>query len=207
MSESARMKAPHSCRAAGRCSPSRAVTTMSRRYSDGVNNNMRIAREEIFGPVMSVIGFKTADEAVPRSPTIRSMDWQGAVWSNNINVAHKVARPRCVSARMGINNYFGGDMTVPVRRLQTERQRAGQVHPRVSRLHRAEDHLDRIRLTRVACSGGCGHLRASLEIHVRLGIPGSNCRNANAVDDHGGFDESRAVASNGRIADYSLQAR
>jgi acyl-CoA reductase-like NAD-dependent aldehyde dehydrogenase len=78
---------------------------------DGVNNNMRIAREEIFGPVLSVIGFKDPEEAVAiANDSIYGL--AGAVWSNNINIAHKVARAVRVGT-MGINNYFGGDITVP----------------------------------------------------------------------------------------------
>jgi 4-guanidinobutyraldehyde dehydrogenase/NAD-dependent aldehyde dehydrogenase len=78
---------------------------------DGVNNNMRIAREEIFGPVMSVIGFRTPEEAVSiANDSIYGL--AGAVWSNNINTAHKVAAAVRVGT-MGINNYFGGDVTVP----------------------------------------------------------------------------------------------
>jgi len=78
---------------------------------DGVNNSMRIAQEEIFGPVMSVIGFKDAEEAVAiANDSIYGL--AGAVWSNNINTAHKVAAAVRVGT-MGINNYFGGDMTVP----------------------------------------------------------------------------------------------
>jgi 4-guanidinobutyraldehyde dehydrogenase/NAD-dependent aldehyde dehydrogenase len=77
----------------------------------GVNNNMRIAQEEIFGPVMSVIGFSDADEAVQiANDSIYGL--AGAVWSNNINTAHTVAAAVRVGT-MGINNYFGGDMTVP----------------------------------------------------------------------------------------------
>jgi len=78
---------------------------------DGVNNDMRIAQEEIFGPVMSVIGFKTAEQAVAiANDSIYGL--AGAVWSNNINTAHKVAAAVRVGT-MGINNYFGGDVTVP----------------------------------------------------------------------------------------------
>ncbi len=78
---------------------------------DGVNNRMRIAQEEIFGPVMSVIGFKEAEEAVAiANDSIYGL--AGAVWSNNINTAHKVAAAVRVGT-MGINNYFGGDVTVP----------------------------------------------------------------------------------------------
>jgi acyl-CoA reductase-like NAD-dependent aldehyde dehydrogenase len=78
---------------------------------DGVNNQMRIAQEEIFGPVMSVIGFDEAEEAV-RIANDSIYGLAGAVWSNNINTAHKVAAAVRVGT-MGINNYFGGDMTVP----------------------------------------------------------------------------------------------
>ncbi len=78
---------------------------------DGVDNNMRIARDEIFGPVLSVIGFRDAAEAVAiANDSIYGL--AGAVWSNNINIAHKVAAAVRVGT-MGINNYFGGDITVP----------------------------------------------------------------------------------------------
>jgi 4-guanidinobutyraldehyde dehydrogenase/NAD-dependent aldehyde dehydrogenase len=78
---------------------------------DGVNNGMRIAQEEIFGPVMSVIGFKDAEEAVAiANDSIYGL--AGAVWSNDFNTAHKVAAAVRVGT-MGINNYFGGDITVP----------------------------------------------------------------------------------------------
>jgi 4-guanidinobutyraldehyde dehydrogenase/NAD-dependent aldehyde dehydrogenase len=78
---------------------------------DGVQNDMRIAQEEIFGPVMSVIGFDDAEEAVAiANDSIYGL--AGAVWCNNINTAHKVAAAVRVGT-MGINNYFGGDITVP----------------------------------------------------------------------------------------------
>ncbi|MCJ7815037.1 MAG: aldehyde dehydrogenase [Xanthomonadales bacterium] len=77
----------------------------------GVNNAMRIAQEEIFGPVLSVIPFKTTEQAVQiANDSIYGL--AGAVWSNNINTAHKVAEAVRVGT-MGINNYFGGDITVP----------------------------------------------------------------------------------------------
>jgi acyl-CoA reductase-like NAD-dependent aldehyde dehydrogenase len=77
----------------------------------GVNNAMRIAQEEIFGPVLSVIPFRTAEEAVQiANDSIYGL--AGAVWSNDINTAHRVAEAVRVGT-MGINNYFGGDITVP----------------------------------------------------------------------------------------------
>jgi len=77
----------------------------------GVDNRMRIAQEEIFGPVMSVIPFRTAEEAV-RIANDSIYGLAGAVWSRDINTAHRVARAVRVGT-MGINNYFGGDITVP----------------------------------------------------------------------------------------------
>lgn len=77
----------------------------------GVHNKMRIAQEEIFGPVMSVITFNTVEEAIQiANDSIFGL--AGAVWSRNINTAHKVAAAVRVGT-MGINNYFGGDITVP----------------------------------------------------------------------------------------------
>ena len=77
----------------------------------GVHNRMRVAQEEIFGPVLSVLTFKDAAEAVSiANDSIYGL--AGAVWSRNINTAHKVAAAVRVGT-MGINNYFGGDMTVP----------------------------------------------------------------------------------------------
>ncbi|MEJ2534187.1 MAG: aldehyde dehydrogenase [Gammaproteobacteria bacterium] len=77
----------------------------------GVRNDMRIAQEEIFGPVLSVIPFRSAEEAVTlANDSIYGL--AGAVWSKDINTAHKVAAAVRVGT-MGINNYFGGDITVP----------------------------------------------------------------------------------------------
>lgn len=77
----------------------------------GVNNQMRIAQEEIFGPVLSVIPFSNAEQAIQiANDSIYGL--AGAVWSRNINTAYKVADAVRVGT-MGINNYFGGDITVP----------------------------------------------------------------------------------------------
>jgi acyl-CoA reductase-like NAD-dependent aldehyde dehydrogenase len=77
----------------------------------GVNNAMRVAQEEIFGPVLAVIPFRTAEEAV-RIANDSIYGLAGAVWSRDINTAHRVAEAVRVGT-MGINNYFGGDITVP----------------------------------------------------------------------------------------------
>jgi gamma-glutamyl-gamma-aminobutyraldehyde dehydrogenase len=78
---------------------------------DGVNNNMRIAREEIFGPVLSVITFSDAEEAV-KIANDTSYGLASSLYTDNINVAHKMARA-IRAGTVSINCYSEGDMAVP----------------------------------------------------------------------------------------------
>jgi len=78
---------------------------------DGVENGMKIAREEIFGPVLSVIRFKTEEEAVALANN-SSFGLQASVWSHNINRAHRVARA-LKAGTVHVNQYDEDDITVP----------------------------------------------------------------------------------------------
>lgn len=78
---------------------------------DGVANTMKIAREEIFGPVMSVIRFSDEAEAV-KMANDSSYGLQASVWSDNINRAHRVAR-RLRAGTVHVNQYDEDDITVP----------------------------------------------------------------------------------------------
>jgi aldehyde dehydrogenase (NAD+) len=56
-----------------------------------VTDNMRIAREEIFGPVISAMPFDTLEEVIPRAND-SSYGLGSGVWSRNINTVHRVAQ-------------------------------------------------------------------------------------------------------------------
>jgi 4-guanidinobutyraldehyde dehydrogenase/NAD-dependent aldehyde dehydrogenase len=78
---------------------------------DGVNNAMRIAKEEIFGPVLSVIGFDNQDEAIAiANDTVYGL--AAAVWTSNLSRAHLVGKALRAGS-VWINQYDGGDMTAP----------------------------------------------------------------------------------------------
>ncbi|MFC0401078.1 aldehyde dehydrogenase [Paraburkholderia rhizosphaerae] len=72
----------------------------------------RIAREEIFGPVLSVMTFDTVDEAV-RLANDSDYGLAAAVWTANLSTAHDVAR-RLRAGTVWVNCYEeGGDMNFP----------------------------------------------------------------------------------------------
>ena len=77
----------------------------------GVSNTMKIAREEIFGPVLSVIPFKDEHDAIFKG---NDTDYglAAAVWTRDITRAHKVARA-LKSGRVWINSYGEADPVMP----------------------------------------------------------------------------------------------
>jgi acyl-CoA reductase-like NAD-dependent aldehyde dehydrogenase len=68
-----------------------------------VNNSMRVAQEEIFGPVACCIKFKDVDEVIDMAND-SEYGLAGAVWTRDINRAIRVSRA-IETGRMWINTY------------------------------------------------------------------------------------------------------
>jgi acyl-CoA reductase-like NAD-dependent aldehyde dehydrogenase len=77
----------------------------------GVTNDMTIAREEIFGPVASIIAFDSYEEAVSIANDT-NFGLAAGIWTSDLGKAHRFARD--VEAGMVyINSYMNGDMQFP----------------------------------------------------------------------------------------------
>jgi aldehyde dehydrogenase (NAD+) len=76
-----------------------------------VTGDMRIAREEIFGPVVAVMRFSEEDEAIELA---NGTDYSlaGAVWTNDIDRGHRVSR-QINSGTVWINTYGPTDARLP----------------------------------------------------------------------------------------------
>jgi acyl-CoA reductase-like NAD-dependent aldehyde dehydrogenase len=78
---------------------------------DAVDNSMTIAREEIFGPVLSTLSFGDTEQAMQiANDTVYGL--AAAIWTRDISTAHRAAR----ALRAGIvwvNCFDAGDMTTP----------------------------------------------------------------------------------------------
>ncbi len=78
---------------------------------DAVKSTDTIAREEIFGPVLAVTRFKTADEAVRMAnDTIYGL--AAGLWTRDITLAHRLARD-IKAGLVWINGWDSCDITMP----------------------------------------------------------------------------------------------
>ena len=76
-----------------------------------VNNAMRVAREEIFGPVLVCIEFDTLSEAI-QIANDSEYGLAAAIWSNDINIAHLVAK-RLRAGTVWINAFDHTSVNAP----------------------------------------------------------------------------------------------
>jgi acyl-CoA reductase-like NAD-dependent aldehyde dehydrogenase len=77
----------------------------------GVRNDMRIAQEEIFGPVMSLLPFDTEQEAYALANDVE-FGLSAGVWTNDLSRAHRASRA-LQTGTVWINTYQNNDVAVP----------------------------------------------------------------------------------------------
>jgi aldehyde dehydrogenase (NAD+) len=77
----------------------------------GVDNRMRVAQEEIFGPVLAVIPFDGVDDAVAKANDI-FFGLAAGVWTKDVKKAHAVPR-RLAAGTVWVNMYNFYDPSMP----------------------------------------------------------------------------------------------
>ena len=78
---------------------------------DNVTPEMTIAREEIFGPVLSVTGFRDESEALTlANDSIFGL--AAAVWTRDMNAAHRLSSA-LHAGTVWVNSYFRTSMATP----------------------------------------------------------------------------------------------
>jgi aldehyde dehydrogenase (NAD+) len=78
---------------------------------DGVRDDMAIARDEIFGPVVSVLPFNGVDEVVRRANDT-TYGLAAAIWTKDIDKAHLFAK-KVKAGTVWVNCYHVVDTTTP----------------------------------------------------------------------------------------------
>jgi aldehyde dehydrogenase (NAD+) len=78
---------------------------------DNIKDDMTIAKDEIFGPVVSVLPFKNIDEVIQRANSTY-YGLAAAVWTTDLNKAHTFAR-EVKAGTIWVNCYHVVDTTTP----------------------------------------------------------------------------------------------
>jgi len=76
-----------------------------------VKNNMKVAQEEIFGPVLAVLTFDDVDEVIEQANS-NPYGLAAAVWTRDVKKAHSVSR-RLKAGTVWINTYGLMDASLP----------------------------------------------------------------------------------------------
>jgi gamma-glutamyl-gamma-aminobutyraldehyde dehydrogenase len=78
---------------------------------DDVDNSMKIAREEIFGPVISTIPFDTEEQAIAIANET-SYGLAASLYTTDLDTAFRLARS-IKAGTVSVNSYSEGDITTP----------------------------------------------------------------------------------------------
>ena len=78
---------------------------------DNVKDEMAIAKDEIFGPVVSVLPFKGIDEVIQRANSTY-YGLAAGIWTKNLDKAHRYAR-EVKAGTIWVNCYHVVDTTTP----------------------------------------------------------------------------------------------
>ena len=142
-SPSARTRAPSWCSAASRSATAGYFHQPT--VFTGVRNDMRIAQEEIFGPVMGILPFRSEDEAYAIANDV-SFGLAAGVWTSDL----EPGPPRLTSAarRDRVDQHVHDG--VPERALRRRQAVRPRTHARrrvARRVHAPQERLDEGRLT------------------------------------------------------------
>jgi aldehyde dehydrogenase (NAD+) len=77
----------------------------------GVDRTMRLAREEVFGPVLAVIAFDTEEEAIEIANDV-PYGLAAGVWTSDIGRALRLSE-RIQAGKVWVNNYRYGSVALP----------------------------------------------------------------------------------------------
>lgn len=77
-----------------------------------VTAGMMLAQEEVFGPILSVLTFKTEAEAVAQANSTK-YGLASGVWTSNLGRAHRMVK-QIKAGLVHVNCYGGSDLTVPL---------------------------------------------------------------------------------------------